>query len=501
MDAFLGVDVGTTQTKVVALAEDGRRQVARAPTPVDRDAGGPVHDPDAVVALVAELARAAVGALDGCRVRAVCTASVGEEGVAIGADGRPLYPALAWYARRTSATGERFRREHDAAATYAACGLPQDPIHTLFHWAWLNDHAPEVLRAARAWLSLSEYVAYALSGARAMSPSQASRTHLWSPFGDGWQEEWARAVGGDAALLPPVVPAGTVLGPLRPDALPGVAAAPDAAVVMGGHDHSMGAWMAGVRSPGEVLDSLGTAESVYVIASPGVKPTEAGRAAALQHGAAVSAGGPGRHHVLGALHSGAGTAAMARLLGGDIEALEREAEAVPAGAGGLRYEPPPWGEDPRGTFRAVPLEATAGEWFRAVLEGWARAAVQAVAAVAAEGRSEVRRVRAIGGGSRVALALVIRASMLPCPLEVVTEPELVALGAATMAMGAVRPDVPPPDVAVVPVPPHPAWARAYRQMDPGTVRDIPGGLRAGEERMSAGPHGPSGPRIRRFPPA
>jgi xylulokinase len=461
VDAYLGIDVGTTHVKVVALTPAGERSVARAPTPVGDDGAGPVHAPDAIVAIVTTLAREAMAALPGAKVRGACAASIGEEGVALDGAGRPLYPALAWYARRASATGERFRRDHDPAATYAVCGLPQDPIHTLFHWAWLHDRAPDVLRRMRSWLSVSEYVAYALCGVAAMSPSQASRTHLWSPFGGGWQGEWARAVGGDPDALPPVIPSGTILGPLRPAALAGVAVADDAVVVVGGHDHTMGAWAAGVRDPGEALDSLGTAESVFLIAGPRARPTARGRVAALQHGASVALPSAQRRHVSGALHSGAGIAAIARLFGRSLEELEREAAAIEPGSGGLRYAPPPWGEDPRGAFSGVPLETTPGQWFRAALEGWARAATVTLATVAREAHSDVARVVAIGGGSQIGLAMRIRASMLGCPLEVVAEPELVALGAATLAMAAVEPGAAPAPPARAPVEPVARWRAVY----------------------------------------
>lgn len=469
MDLDLGIDVGTSRIKVVALAPDGARRVARAPTPVGTDGTGPVHEPAAVMAVVESLARTVVSSLPGGRVRAVATASVSEEGVALGGDGQPLYPSLAWYARRHSATADRFSATHPASATYAVCGLPQDPIQTIFQWAWLNDHAPSVLRDMATWLSLSGYVAYALSGGRAMEPSQACRTHLWSPFEAAWQDEWVRAVGGEPSALPPVRPAGSVLAPLRSDALPGVARRRDAVVAVGGHDHAVGAWAAGVRAPGLVLDSLGTAETLYAVSLPGARPTEAGRQACLQHGRAVSVGPGGGSYVLAALHSGAGLAALARLVGAPLDTVALEAEAVPPGARGMRFDAPLWGDDPRGRLRRVPLEVTRGELARAMLEGWGRAAAVALDAVARESGAAPAAVRAIGGGARLDLAMRVRASMLACPLEVVEEPELVALGAALLARSAVKPSLPAPPLVVRSVKPVAAWAQAYAAM--GEDRD------------------------------
>jgi len=458
---YLGIDIGTTQTKVAALAADGRRAVAREATPTADDGAGPVHEPAALLAVVQELALRAVTRLGGGRVRAACVASVGEEGIALDARGRPLYPALAWYGRRDSDAGDRFRRSHDALDTYRRCGLPQDPIHSLFQWAWLRDHRPDVLDRMCTWLSVSEWVAFALGGRPAFSPSQASRTHLWAPYAQAWQGDWAAFLGVDASVLPAVVPSGAVLGALRPQALPGLCVAADAVVVMGGQDHPVGAWAAGARSEAVALNSLGTAEVVQVANPTGRPPTVDGFRAGLHHGATVAPSAEVGQYVMAPLHTGAALAAIARLLGQPLAALERMAAAAPAGARGMRYAPPPWHADPRASFTAVPLDADAGVWMRAVLEGWARRAAAALGEAQREAGVRVSEVRAIGGGTGGALALTIRASMLACPLYVVDEPELVAWGAAALAIGAVEPAAAPPAPPARLVEAVPAWREIY----------------------------------------
>ncbi|HEU4672397.1 MAG TPA: FGGY-family carbohydrate kinase, partial [Candidatus Limnocylindrales bacterium] len=79
------------------------------------------------------------------------------------------------------------------------------------------------------------------------------------------------------------------------------------------------------------------------------------------------------------------------------------------------------------------------------------------------------RVRAIGGGARNEELLRIKAALSPAPLEIVDEPESVAVGAALV--GAVAAEIAPPELvlertpvvrAVEPVPGEPAaYAEAY----------------------------------------
>jgi sugar (pentulose or hexulose) kinase len=62
----LGIDVGTTHTKVLALdAETGRELgLAAASTPIVRDAAGEAHRPAQILDTVVELTRTVVAELD-----------------------------------------------------------------------------------------------------------------------------------------------------------------------------------------------------------------------------------------------------------------------------------------------------------------------------------------------------------------------------------------------------------------------------------------------------
>ena len=96
----LGVDIGTTHTKALALDVVVGRTLAleSAPTPVVRDELGEAHRPGHVLETVMELLAAVVRQVpDPSRIEALCVASVGEEVVLLDAEGVPTADAIAWY--------------------------------------------------------------------------------------------------------------------------------------------------------------------------------------------------------------------------------------------------------------------------------------------------------------------------------------------------------------------------------------------------------------------
>jgi xylulokinase len=65
-------------------------------------------------------------------------------------------------------------------------------------------------------------------------------------------------------MLPPVYTAGAGPGRLLSSAADGTPVPPDIPLVVCGHDHVCGAFGAGVVEPGQVADSMGTAEGVLI---------------------------------------------------------------------------------------------------------------------------------------------------------------------------------------------------------------------------------------------
>ena len=294
MTLLLGLDVGTTSVKAVVYQTDGIAvATASLPTPthVPRP-GWAFYRPDELWQTVVAAIRGAITDLpDPRRIASVAVASVGESGVLLDAAGAATTDSIAWFDTRTRSQARWLAERIGKDELFARSGLSLQPIFSLNKLLWHREHEPEVWARSVRWLMLADFIAYRLSGEGATDLSLASRTLMLDLRQKRWDEQTLTQAGIDPGLLAPLVPGGNAVGACysrrrrnhrAPDRRP---SSPS-----GGHDHVCGALAAGVTRPGQMLNSLGTAEAVFLpIEQPLADPT-AGRQGYTQ-GAHVVGGG------------------------------------------------------------------------------------------------------------------------------------------------------------------------------------------------------------------
>jgi sugar (pentulose or hexulose) kinase len=256
-DAVLGLDVGTTRIKGLLLGLDGVTLAeADRPTPWVTDAAGTHADP----AALAETARDVVAQVTEApeaghvRVAGIGVTGMGEAGVLLDDEGRPLAPVLAWHDRRGDV--EAIRWAVGAEAFHRAVGMFLDSQPSLPKILWLRRMLPDARRAVR-FCSVPEWVVVSLGGDPVSELSLASRTGLldlatvapWPAAGE--------LLGRD--LLSDLVQAGAPAGVADVSA---PAAARGATLTVAGHDHQAAALAVGAARDSALLDSLGTAEAL-----------------------------------------------------------------------------------------------------------------------------------------------------------------------------------------------------------------------------------------------
>jgi sugar (pentulose or hexulose) kinase len=263
----VGVDLGTTVTKAVAL-DDARRVVARAslPTPWERPrAEWCERDPRDAVATVDRLLADLVAAGGDVQVRSVGFCSIAETGALVDADDRPVSRLLAWHDPR----GGRQAAALDpamAAVLPSRTGLAVSSVATLFKLLWWRDEAGVDLGGLQ-WLGLPELVCHGLGAGRWAERSMLGRTALWDVHDEGLLDLSLEVLGVGPDLVPPRVGAGAALGRVRADHP--VERARGAVLTVAGHDHLVAAAALGAGGVGSLCDSMGTAEAlVAAVAAP-----------------------------------------------------------------------------------------------------------------------------------------------------------------------------------------------------------------------------------------
>ena len=129
---------------------------------------------------------------------------------------------------------------------YAETGIQKMVLNTIFQ---LGAENPKRLKRAHRLLSIGDGFNYLLSGVPRFEVTMASTTQLYNPVERKWSAELSRALKLSPQLLPPIVPAGTVLGPLKPELAEQTGI--EGAQVVASCTHDTGAAVAALPASGE----------------------------------------------------------------------------------------------------------------------------------------------------------------------------------------------------------------------------------------------------------
>ena len=434
---FLGIDIGTSGVKAAAIAEDGTL-LAQATAPLAVSRPQPTwseQDPDAWWAAT----EAAVLAIDPAirrRVRGIGIAGQMHGATLLGADDRPLRPAVLWNDGRSAAECATLTRE--VPELHAIAGNLAMPGFTAPKLLWVRDHEPDVFAATRTVLLPKDFVRLQMIGEKVSDISDAAGT-LWLDVARRtWSETLLAATGLDLSNMPRLVEGSEVSGKLRVEVAErwGMAAVP---VAGGGGDNAAGAVGVGVVGEGDALLSLGTSGVIFV-ATDNFRPNPVSAVHAFCHCLPET-----WHQMTVHLSAAACIDWVARITGanGPADVFERAEAAGPA-SGRELFLPYLSGErtphnDPlvRAGFLQLDNDSDAGRLSQAVLEGVAFALADGLAALKVAG-TQISQLAVIGGGSRARYWGRILSAAMKTPLVYLRGGEVgPALGAARLAQLAV----------------------------------------------------------------
>ena len=273
-DVVVGIDIGTTSSKAVARSTSqcgppyvehpyAEHPYAEQLTPWHAGSWGQTEiDPyrlvDVAVDLIGRTVREAESAWGPVRVRSIGLTGLAESGVLLDAAGRPSAPVIAWFDHRGGHELEQLAREAPGfAATFErTTGLPWSSQASMAKLLWLRASGYPV-GPGSTWLSVPEWIVFALGGDQVREPSLASRTGLIDQgTGQVWPDALA-AAGLSARVLPDERPAGVRAGYLAHE---GVSCAAGAVLTVAGHDHPVAAIGVGAVEADELFNSSGTAD-------------------------------------------------------------------------------------------------------------------------------------------------------------------------------------------------------------------------------------------------
>jgi xylulokinase len=463
-DLFLGIDLGTSSVKVLAVAEDGQvRGAGGAEYPILRPRPGwAEQDPDDWWRATVDAVQQAVGwAGAEAQIAGVGFSGQMHGAVFLGEHDRPLYPAVIWADARSA---------RQAAEITALVGrerlleIAGSPIATGFMAAtavWMRDEKSSVWWRTRRILSPKDELRRRITGTVATDPGDGAATLLFDGRWRNWSPTLLDAVEAPSILLPPVKPSGAVVAEVSGEAAETLGLAAGTPVVTGTGDAPSGLLGAGIVEPETMLLSLSTGAQVMV-PDDAFRPDLAGRTHAWCAALEPSPGHPGWYQMGATLVAGMALRWLRDELlqlptAGAYERMTAWAEKAPLGARGLLFLPylvgertPHMDSRARGAFLGLAAHHDHGDVVRAVMEGITFACRDAFAALQATGAAPERIVMA-GGGARSPFWRQMVADVFGLPVHALATTDQAAMGAALLAASGVR--------GLDPVETAQAWAR------------------------------------------
>ena len=473
MAVLLGIDIGTTTIKTAVVDADVLAAAEREHPMHQPRPGWAEQNPDDWWAGVIDTTRRAL-ADSGVDPGSVCGIGLSGQmhtGPYLGADGRPLRPAVIWADTRSSPQVDELRRR--ASLAEMACHAPGLPAAGYMApvLMWMALHEPETLAKMRVFLLPKDYVRLRLTGQIATEPSDAAATWLFDVAAGDWSDWLIDRCGLERRYTPPVVESAAVVGGLLPAAAAALGLRAGTPVVGGCADMTAQALGHGLYEPGRALVIVGTGGQVFhAMTAPTVDPQL--RFYVYNHAV------PGRWYAQAAiLTAGLSLRWLRDLLGlrdqpDAYQRLSRLAAEVLPGAEGLVFLPYLGGErtphmDPAasGVFLGLRLHHGPGHLARAVMEGVAFAMADCLELAAPPGTAVI----ASGGATRSPVWQQIMADVFGQPLLLSAGAHHACVGNALLAgigvglyadAAAATARLPKPEAAVAP---DPATTDLYRE--------------------------------------
>ncbi len=450
MSVFLGIDIGTSGTKTLAMDEQGNilaesmaTYPCHAPKPLWSE-----QDPEDWWKATIKTVR---GVVEKAKLKPADVKAIGLSGqmhgsVFLDKDNRVIRRAILWNDQRTAA--ECGEIEDAAGGRKKLIRLVANPAMTGFtapKILWLRNHEPTHFEKTRKILLPKDEIRRRLTGEFATEVSDASGMLLIDMKKRNWSKKLLGLLDLDIDLLAPCYESEDVTGRLTPEVAETLGLSTDCVVVGGAGDCAAGAVGNGIVRKGILSTSLGTS-GVMFVHSDEVKIDPEGRVHTFCHAVRD------KWHMMGVTLSAGGSLQWFRnqLCQAEIERARRkkievydilaeEAQTAPVGSEGLFFLPFLSGErtphaDPlaRGCFVGLTLAHSRAHMLRAVMEGVTYSLRESLE-IFKKMEIPIREIRASGGGSRSPFWRQIQADTFGQQVCTINSEEGPAYGVALLA--------------------------------------------------------------------
>jgi gluconokinase len=443
MSLFIGVDIGTTNVKVIAVDETSAivcEEKASYPLYQPQD-GWCEQDAEEIFTAFVSVFKKVIATVDSKEIKAVSFSAAFHSIFAIDKNGKPLTPVITWADTRSNAYAKQLKQSGQWKVIYEKTGTPVHPMSPLCKIAWIRDNMPAVFSDAYKFISVKEYIWFKLFGKFQVDHSVASASCLFDGKNLKWCKESLAFCGINESLLSTPVPVLHTEWVLAKKYSEEFNLPADTLFVAGAGDGATANLGCGAILPGIAALTIGTSGAIRIVTEQSLRHENGNLFSYVLADNLFVNGGPINNGGI-ALQWFLQTFLQKQVTSEeDYDWFFKEAAEIKEGADGLIFLPyilgeraPVWDADARGVFIGIRSNHTIKHFMRAVIEGVCFALLQVLKVI--EEKSTINVLYATGGFTQSQLWLQMLADILNKEIRVINNADASATGAVYMGMKA-----------------------------------------------------------------
>jgi gluconokinase len=463
MEAYLiGVDIGTSSTKVIAVSYDGKVMAhhqqdysTQQPQP-----GYSEQDPAEILKAVKGGIRSVAMLLKQDPI-AISFSCAMHSIMAVDKDHQALTPLIIWADNRSQSVADSIT----STTLYQQTGVPIHPMSPFCKIIWWREQEPATFAAASQFIGIKEYIFFHFFERYITDHSIASATGLFNIHQLEWNAESLELAGITPALLPEAVPCETIITGLLPAIAEEMGIPVTTKFIAGGSDGCLAQLGSNALDAGHATLTIGTSGAVRMAVDTPVIDAQ-GRLFTY----VLTPG----HFIIGGASNNGGVLIQWFLNAFDkklsVDGALQQALAIPAGAEGLLCLPylhgeraPVWDGHTKGAFIGVQPQHNTWHFMRAMLEGMAYGLLSITDALE-ETAGEIHKISVSGGFTASAEWVQLIADIFQRPVYLQKEGDASAMGAVLLGFQALN--ITPAFAEGLPekvFTPDPAFAETYKK--------------------------------------
>ncbi|WP_281165510.1 gluconokinase [Liquorilactobacillus sicerae] len=453
MDAFMGIDLGTTSIKGLLYDAAGqcRAQISQKCSLRQTAAGAATEDPQEILSSTKTVLQKLLQKADEMHLKPISLSfsSANQSLLALNDQFQPLTDLLTWAETRPAQVTAALKTDPQVQNLYQRTGTPLHPMSLLSKICWLRQDHSHLFQQTKYFCGIKEFVIYQLFAAWQMDISTASCTGLFDVRRQCWEPTALKLAGITEQQLPPIVDSRLVFHSQPTSWTQTVNWNPAISIIQGPFDGAAANLGVGANQSFDLALTIGTSAAIRTISKrPVFDPKQSLFCYEVTKnqwllGGPVNNGGIVLQWLLEKFFSV--EAAAAKQDGRDpIEQLLNIIQTAPAGSNGLLFFPyltgeraPLWNPAARGCFYGLNPAHAKNDLARAVIEGIGynlRLVLQTISQL--NGRPQ--RIIAAGGFARSEFWCQLLADIFNLPLVVPRQIEASCLGAIILGLQALN---------------------------------------------------------------